>query len=369
MKLLSSFRKELILATRSFYFYIELLFALILLAVLLLAIPEQSTFVETRYLYLDMPGPAATAFTQHLLLDDTDGQPESVTLEAGSHRFDAALVETDNEQLYILGSEHAVVALADAHRHVGAVISLADDNRPRYTYYLQGYESPRLRNLISVVLNESADVLEQKVNAQPVTVLSPGSQPLNDRENAIPPLLAFNCSLMGMFIMAAYVFLDKKEGVISAYAVTSSPVSHYLLSKTFVILLTAVVSGLIIVLPVLGLSVNYGLLLLLLLTSGFFGSVLGLFVASFFQDITKAFGTIFLLLIVMMIPAIAHFLPGWNPAWVSVIPSDPVIKGFKEILLPGGDTVYALLASTGFLIGGAVLFALTNRRYTKSLSI
>jgi hypothetical protein len=369
MKLLSSFNKELILATRSFYFYIELLFALILLAVLLFAIPAQTTEVETRYLYLNMPGQAADAFTEILLQDDADGQTESVTLEAGNDSFDAELIQTDDELLYILGSEHAVVALADTQRHVGAVISLAGDNQLRYTYYLQGYESPRLRNLISVLLNVDADVLEQKVNAQPVTVLSSGSQPLNDKQNAIPPLLAFNCSLMGMFIMAAYVFLDKKEGVISAYAVTSSPVSHYLLSKTFVIILTALVSGLIIVLPVLGFSVNYGLLLLLLLTSGFFGSVLGLLVASFYQDIAKAFATIFLLLVVMMIPAIAYFLPGWNPAWVSFIPSDPIIKGFKEILLPGGDALYVLLASAGFLIGGAVLFALTNMRYKKSLSI
>ena len=34
MKLLSSFKKELILATRSFYFYIEIGFTLVILAVL-----------------------------------------------------------------------------------------------------------------------------------------------------------------------------------------------------------------------------------------------------------------------------------------------------------------------------------------------
>ena len=53
MKLLSSFKKELILATRSFYFYIELGFALIILAVLLFAIPEHTQRTETQYIYLD----------------------------------------------------------------------------------------------------------------------------------------------------------------------------------------------------------------------------------------------------------------------------------------------------------------------------
>jgi hypothetical protein len=369
MKLLSSFKKELILATRSFYFYIELLFAVILLAVLLFAVPEHAKTMETRYLYLDLPEPAAAAMTDYLLREDLDGSLESVTLEAGGESFTAQLIHTDSEHLYILGSEAEVEKLADVKRNVGAVVSLDSDNRLHYKYYLQGYESQRLKNIISVLLNEDSDVLEQRFDAQPVRTLSAEAEPLNDRENALPPLLAFNCSLMGMFIMAAYVFLDKKEGVINAYAVTASSVSRYLLSKTFVIMLTAVVSGLIVVVPVMGFAVNYGLLLLLLLTSGFFGSVLGLLVASFYQNITKAFATIFLLLMLMMVPAIAYFLPGWSPAWVSFIPSDPIIKGFREILTPGGNALYALFASVGFLAAGAALFALTNVRFRRSLSI
>ena len=369
MKLLSSFKKELILATRSFYFYIELFLAVVLLAVLLFAIPEHGHTMETRYLYFDLPQPAAVAMTDYLLQEDLDGSLESVTLDAGGESFDAQMIETDSEYLYILGSEADVKQLADVKRNVGCVVSLDSGNQLHYKYYLQGYESQRLKNIISVLLNEDSGVMQQRFDSQPVRVLSTGVEPLNDRENALPPLLAFNCSLMGMFIMAAYVFLDKKEGVINAYAVTASSVSRYLLSKTFVIMLTAVVSGLIVVIPVMGFSVNYGLLLLLLLTSGFFGSVLGLLVASFYQNITKAFATIFLLLMLMMVPAIAYFLPGWSPAWVSFIPSDPIIKGFREILTPGGDVLYALLASAGFLVAGAALFALTNVRFKRSLSI
>ena len=369
MKLLSSFKKELILATRSFYFYIELGFAVILLALLLFAVPEHANTMETSYLYLDLSGQSAAAMTDYLLQEDLDGQMESVTLEAGKESFNAQLIQTDSEYLYLLGSEQDVVSLADAKRDVGCVISLDSDNQLHYKYYLQGYESTRLKNIISVLLNENSDVLQERFDAQPVRALSTGAEPLNDRQNALPPLLAFNCSLMGMFIMAAYVFLDKKEGVINAYAVTASSVSRYLLSKTFVIMLTAVVSGLIIVMPIMGFTINYGLLLLLLLTSGFFGSVVGLLLASFHENITKAFGTIFLLLMIMMVPAIAYFLPGWSPVWVSFLPSDPIIKGFREILTPGGDALYALLVSAGFLAGGSALFALTDLRFKRSLSI
>ena len=174
---------------------------------------------------------------------------------------------------------------------------------------------------------------------------------------------------MGMFIMASYIFLDKKEGVIKAYAVTASPVWQYLMSKIFVILLTSVVSGLIIIMPIMGFRINYGLVLLLLMTTGFFASSLGLLIASFYNDLMKAFGVIYLLLIILMVPSIAYFLPGWEPFWIKIIPSYPLLQGFKEIILPNGDNVYPLMASAGFMAVGIILFAVTNIRFKKTLSV
>ena len=95
MKLLSSFKKELILATRSFYFYIEIAFALVLLAVLLFAIPEHSQMKETRYLHLDLPQQAADFVRDSLLWEDTDGKMDKVTLEAGGQEYAAELVEKE----------------------------------------------------------------------------------------------------------------------------------------------------------------------------------------------------------------------------------------------------------------------------------
>jgi ABC-type polysaccharide/polyol phosphate export permease len=124
-----------------------------------------------------------------------------------------------------------------------------------------------------------------------------------------------------------------------------------------------------IVLPVMGGAANYPLLILLLLTSGFFASVLGLLIASLYQDIEKAFGLIFFLLILMMVPGIAYFIPGWDPTWVRILPSHPIIQGFKECIMGGGDTVYVMLASAGFLIVGWLLFVITNLRFKRTLSV
>jgi hypothetical protein len=369
MKLLSSFKKELILATRSFYFYIEIAFALVLLAVLLFAIPEHLQIKETRYLYLDLPQQAADFVKESLLKEDTDGKIETVTLKTGDQEYTAQLVEKEAEEIYILESEDIVRMLADTQEKVGATVSLDANNELHYKYFLQGYESERLKNLISVLHNINEDELEQSFDTQKVHIAETGYTPLNDRENAIAPLLTFNSCLMGMFVMAAYVFLDKKEGVIKAYAVTASSVAKYLMSKIFVVLLTSTVSGLIVLVPVMGFKINYALILLLLLTASFFSSVVGLMIASFYKDITKAFGTIFFILILMTVPAISYFLPGWNPQWVQLIPSNPIIQGLKDVISVEGNMTYTLLASAGFLVAGALLFVITDMRFRKTLNL
>jgi hypothetical protein len=369
MKLLSSFKKELILASRGFYFYIELLFALVILAVLLFAIPQNFSNITTEYLYFNLPQQGKEIFINNILENDPDAKSEMVEIEAGGKTFDAELIVTEESEIYIVDSEEAVHMLAETHRHIGAVIELNNDNQLYYKYYLQGYESTRLKNLISILNNESTDVLVERIENQEVRPLSTDYEPLTDKENTIPPLTVFSGSLMGMFIMASYIFLDKKEGVIKAYAVTPSSVWKYLMSKIFVILLTSVVSGLVIIMPIMGFKINYGLLLLLLLTTGFFASTLGLLIASFYDNLTKAFGVIYLLFFILMVPGIAYFIPGWNPVWVKIIPTYPILQGFKEIILPKGDIAYPLIVSAGFLAAGTELFFITNIRFKKTLSV
>jgi ABC-2 type transport system permease protein len=252
---------------------------------------------------------------------------------------------------------------------VGAVLSLDDNGKINYKYYLQGYESERLKNLYKIINTQNATNLSEKINAQEVRSLTSGYIELSDRENVIPSLLTFNGSLMGMFIIAAYIFLDKQEGIIKAYAVTASTVRTYLLSKIGVLLLVSTLTSLIIVIPTLGLKPNYLLMILLLLTSGFFASSLGLLVASFYKNMMQAFGAIYVLMIAMILPNIAYFIPSWEPTWIKVLPTYPLIQGFKESILKNGDTYYVLLASLGFLIAGLLLFILSNIRYKKTLTV
>ena len=369
MKLWHSFVKELILASRSFYFYIELVMAGIFLFLLLFVIPEQFNSKSDEYIYLDVPEAAREVLAADFLEADEDGVVENVELEYEDGLISAAHYESGTTNYYVTDDGETAVNLADEERAFAAIIHMDEQGEISYTYYMQGYETERLRNIYLVFHNEEISTLQALFEDQDVRVLETDHVLLNDRENVIPSFLTFNGSLMGLFIIASYIFLDKKEGVIKAYAVTASSVWQYLLSKVGVIMLTSTVTSLIIVLPVMGLQPNYPLMLLFLLTTGFAASALGLVLTSYYDNITQAFGTLYFLIIALMLPNIAYFIPSWNPTWITFLPTFPMLEGFKEILLPNGDAAYVLFASLGFLLIGLLFFLFANMRFKKTLTV
>ena len=369
MKLWHSFTKELLLASRSFYFYIEIVMAGIFLFLLLFAIPEKFEAKSNEYLYYDVPAASFSLFVDELLKEDEDGLIEKAELQWNDQSVHAQIYELESNRYYVLDNQEAAIGIADQERAFAGIIHMDEAGQITYTYYMQGYETERLRNLYAVLHNEDFEVLQTAIDAQDVRVLHKDQVLLNDRENTIPSFLTFNGSLMGMFILASYIFLDKKEGVIKAYAVTTSPVWHYLLSKVGVVTLTSLITSLIITIPVMGLQPNYGLMILFLLTTGFAASALGLLLSSFYNDIVQSFGVLFVLIVLMMLPNIAYFIPSWNPIWMQFIPSAALLEGFKEILLPDGDLIFVLIASAGYLLAGLILFLLANSRFKKTLTV
>lgn len=370
MKLWYSFTKELKLASRGFYFYIEIVMAAILIAIILFVVPEEFSSKESEYIYFNLPEAVKNeVFIKDIKKDDIDGKVENVEFKSGGDIIKAQLYVSDDKKYYIVNAENDLIKLADDEKKIGAIIELDDQEQLHYRYYLQGYESERLKNILLIFHNKEMDLVKDQFDNQVVRKISTDYDVLTDRENIIPSFLAFNGSLMGLFIIAAYIFLDKQEGVIKAYAVTASSVWQYLLSKVGVIIVTSIGTSLIIVLPIMGLTPNYSLLLLFLITTGFFASSLGLLVASFYKNIMQAFGAIYVIMMVMILPSIAYFIPSWEPSWLKVIPTYQILGGFKEIILENGDTSYVLITSLGFFIVGVVLFLLANMRYKKTLIV
>jgi len=395
MKLLSNYLKEMKIAARGFYFYIEIAMAIILLAILLLAVSETSTSNRKQFIYNDMPqkiteylkdrsiekGEARLANSTEFKLKPAEFEiTNQETGETTAYDFnDEKIIELETiemldsttgeleETVYYVETEDDMIRLSYGERQVGATVEMDPYGEVTYKYYLQGYETDRLKGLLYILNNESPGVVDARKDRQVVRTLDV-METLNNRENLVPVFVAYMGSLMGFFIVMAYIFYDKAEGVIRAFAVTPSSIWKYLISKVFVILTTVVVSSSIITIPVMGGQPNYLLFYIFLIITTFAIASLGLLVASFFDSISKAFGVMYAIMISLMIPVFSYYIPSFDPLWLRFFPSYPLLQGFKEILL-NGDAGYVLTYSLLFLVSGLVLFVLADIRFKKTLTV
>jgi len=395
MKLLSNYLKEMKIAARGFYFYIEIAMAIILLAILLFAVSETSTSSSKQFVYNDMPqkiteylkdesieeGEARLANSTEFKLKpaefeitnqetgettEYDIDHEKIVELETIEMLDSSTGELD-ETVYYVETEEDMIRLSYGESEMGVTVAMDPYGKVSNKYYLQGYETDRLKSLLYILQNESRDVVNAKKDKQVVRTLEV-METLNNRENLVPIFIAYMGSLMGFFIVMAYIFYDKAEGVIRAFAVTPSSIWKYLISKVFVLLTTVVVSSSIITIPVMGGQPNYLLFYIFLIITTFAIASLGLLVASFFDSISKAFGVMYAIMISLMIPAFSYYIPSFDPLWLRFVPTYPLLQGFKEILL-NGDAGYVLTYSLVFLVGGLILFVLADIRFKKTLTV
>lgn len=371
MKLWYSFSKEIILSSKSWYFYIEIGMAVVLLMILLFVVPENFDNQSKEYMYVELPKTLKEKFRDSLLDEDLDETVELVEVKADSSIFKAELYETEESEIYLLDSIDALNAFSNSERVPAVHIRVNEKNQIVNTYYLQGYETQKLKNLLIVYNNRFAShkIIEEYSDNIQVRSLFQELEPLSDRQSLLPVFLTFNGSLMSLFVIAAYIFLDKNEGIIKAYAITASTVWQYLLSKIGVIILTSIVTTLVITIPIMGLQPNYPAMILFLITSGFFAASLGLYLTSFYKDIVEAFGVMYILIVILIMPNISYFTPSWDPDWVKIIPSYIMLQSFKEIISVKGNMAYVLVASLAFAVLGINIFILANHRFNKTLTL
>ena len=344
MKLLYSFLKDMRLSLKGFYFYVEIGFALIIVAVLLLAVPENFESKVDVYAYIDLDGPYQTVAEESL--------------------------QREGYSINLLGSREEVeTELADSRSSVGLVVSL-EEGRIIYDYILQGYEHEKFRNIIKTSIESgfAKEMPGYRATTSVITVES-NAEKLSDRMNILPVVLALNAAFMGLFIIASYIFLDKDEGTIKAFAVTPAKVWHYLASKMGVILVAGLISGLLTTIPVAGGKAHYLHLILLLVACNAFGSAVGLFIASFFDTMTKAMGWLYMSIIILAFASVSYYMPAFSPVIIRILPSYPMLFAFRETLYEVSNLRYIYANVIGFSCLGVVFFLLANYRFKKTLTV
>lgn len=395
MKLLSSYIKEMKIASRGFYFYIEFGMAIIILLVLLFAVTEYPVSSAKEYIYYDMSAEMKSAALQEDLDKGTLKLAEPTEIDMKAAEFSVKNKETDetktynfDEQTYTLQtykaydpgtgrlqktiletqSEDELIRLAWQEKAIAAAIGMDELGEASYRYYNQGFETQRYENLLYILHNESPDTLQEAMDGLTVTKLE-NTELLNTRQALVPLMVILMGALLGFFIAIAYIFLDKDEGVIRAFAVTPSSVWKYLLSKLMVIITTVTISSSIITIPIMGAQPNYLLFYPLLILASFAFSSLGMLISTFYDNISKTFGVLYIFMIAMMLPAFSYYVPSFDPLWLRFFPTYPLLQSMKEIMMKSTDVGYVLITGGGFLAGGLVLFLLANERFKKSLTL
>lgn len=344
MKLAITFLKDLKLSFRTFYIYIEILMAVIFVAILLFVVPENFQGENKIFASIDLE-PAM----KEQLISAMGSEMTSITL---------------------LESETAVRgALEDNRDSSGLVISLTG-GKLNYEFVLQGYESEKAIKLMEKGFTAAlASEMPQYRSVTTVTTLDSSVEKLPDRINLLPLFLVMNSSFIGMYIISSYIFLDKEEGTIKAIAVTPATVAHYLQSKMGIMLLTGLITGLITVLAVAGFKVHIIHFLVFLIICNAFGSALGLLISSFYDTMIKAFGTLYVVIIIFGLTAVSYFTPSFSPIYIRLLPSYPMLYAFRETLSEKPDLAYIYTWAGVFAILAVIIFLAAERRFRKTITV
>lgn len=313
MKFYYNFIKDMKVSFKTFYIYIEIIIALIFVAILLFVVPENFSSTLKMYTYID-----------------------------SSIKSDEIVnaLETDNSSNVILldSMEEVMPMLEEDRNSIGIGITI-DNHKIIYNVVLQGYESQKYRNIIEKsLIAEGAKALPGYVSNTKIKTLDNSSERLSDRLNILPVFLILNSAFVGLFIVATYIFMDKEEGTIRAFAVTPAKVWEYLLSKMGVMLVTGLITALITTFIIAGLKANYLHLIALLISTNLFGTTVGLLISSFYDSIMKAMGTILAAFITLAFATVPFFIPSFNPIVVKILPSYPMVFAFREVFLENPNT-------------------------------
>lgn len=397
MKLWSNYCKELKIASRGFYFYVELFTAVLLLVVLLFLVPERPTFRVKEVIYPQMSAQQFDELIQQEVgkgyneriadteiklkpavltyFDENTGEPFEKTFTDKKTITVKTYLSYDSETgdntkiKYFTNNFDDMMRVAYAKKYIGTHMWFGDDGQDYYKNVLFGSETQRYKNLVASAHGnvDMQDLLTQ-FDSQNVRLLGT-PQTLNFRQNIIPAAIVMLNGLMGMMVIIAYLSVDKSEGILKAMAVSPFQLDGYLFSKILVVLTTALCSVLIVVIPVMRFQPSYPLLLISCISLTILSCTIGLFISTYFKDLKSAFGVLLILIIPLMLPILTFFIPSFSPAWMKFLPTYSMIEAIKETLLVETDLGFVLLSNLGMLIASVLLFFLAQKRYKKILGI
>lgn len=334
------FQKDLALGIRNYYIAIMLFTAVLLVLLVRFVIPEETSIKPTVY----------------------------YAVESEAERVFAGMYELMDQKGRMESREEIVRSMEGNINSLGMVFKIKD-RKPTVEYILQGHENEKIKNLLVLPVQALFNPARQD-DLQIETIRIKAVTEENDQTfnmMLLPLLVLFEPALLGLMLLATMIFMEKEEKTIQAYAVTPGQLAEFLVSKVCFILLMSLISASIIVAFTLGIGSNFILLLLVVGISSIFSSTLALVIASFFDNLSKAMMWLMFATIVLTVPMISYFMPGFAPVWIRIMPTYPLLFVIQEVLFPTGNNDMIVSTLVLFSILSGVLFGISVLRYRGNL--
>jgi len=259
-------------------------------------------------------------------------------------------------------------ALEEIPGGIGVVISGSEDNI-EVDMILYGYENQMSKELS--VLEVQYLIENQPIDIEENVRVINGSKTIESipfNYTVLPLFLLMEPVLMGLFFISALIFFEKLDGNINAFIVSPGGISEYISSKVIVMLALGFMSMCIVVPMTVGFNVNVIALITIVIAGSIFGSGVGLYLSSFFDNLSSAMIWLITLSIVLGVPFVSYFIPTFTPLWVKIMPTYSLLFALKEALFQTGHTELMWNAVVYSGIFGIVLCLASISRYKKNLN-
>ncbi|MFZ5943081.1 MAG: ABC transporter permease [Bacillota bacterium] len=330
--------REIKIGLRNHFFSILLLLAVIYILTIFFAIPEELVMDPVIY-YAD---------------------------ESGADVLDKALADFKGSKFKLDSDEQVKQKLQDEN-YAWGLVAQKGEKAPQIQYLFQGWEDPKLKNLMVVTIEDYlAKNYLQMDNAYAIEKI--GMQgyikpPFN--KFLVPMFLFSEVFMIGMFFIAALIFIEKDEGTLKAFLVTPSKIGQYLLAKVVMMAVLAVFFTLLLALPTLGLQPDYLQLLVLVVLGSCFTSLLGLIVASYFSNLSQFLFPAVLVLGVFTLPTASYIFPSFSPDFITWLPTYDLIFGLRQAAFSLGQEEVVVKGIVTFVIYDVILFYLAKMRFSQ----
>lgn len=330
--------RELKIAFRNHFFSIIILLAVIYLAAIFFVIPEE-VVLDPQVFYSDLTG-------------------EGVVKKALAD-FRGSITE--------LKSEAEVYQSLKEENYAWGLVAQKGKPVPQFTFIFQGWEDPKLKKLL--IANTENYLAENYLNTTTVFQIeeigNSNFQKPAFNKFLVPIFLFSEVVMLGLFFVAALIFIEKDEGTFKAFLITPGNIWQYLLAKIVVMAVLAVSFTLLFTLPTLGLQPNYGQLIILIILCSIFTSLIGVLLASYFNNLSQFLFPAVFVLGILTIPSISYLFPSVSPIFIRFLPTYDFVFGLRQAVFNLGQEAVIFKTSLMFLFLDLILFYLAKIRFSQ----